>query len=244
VTSSNPHVFARVKTGNPHVKIHVHTNNDGSGSAYDGDMEFQLFRDFAPETASFIAGYAQSGYYDNVIFHRIIEDFVIQGGDPAGTGSGVTPGNVNLNLNYSLPHEFRKELIYSGRGQLAMANSADGYTGDNFPDNGNFRYKSASFTATNGTQFFITLGQPRHLDFKHTVFGQLVRGFDVIDKLESVPKTSDKPNVDVKMTALSVAPSKTDAILLLSATTPGPALITLTAKDPAGNTTSRSSMWR
>ena len=247
VVSSSPNVIARVKTGNPHVKMHIHTDNDGSGSAYDGDMEFQLYRDATPDTASFLAGYAESGFYDNVIFHRIIPGFVIQGGDPAGTGSGITPGNVNLNLNYSLPHEFRPELIFSGRGQLAMANSAGGYS-RSFPINGNTRYLTASFTPTNGTQFFITLDPLRafgpskvNLDYKHTVFGQLIRGFDVMAKVAAVPTSpSDKPDVAVKMTTLSVAPSKTDAVLLLSATAPGTSTVTVKVKDPAGNEATRT----
>ncbi len=245
VTSSSPHVFARIKTGNPHLKMQVHTDNDGTGVAYDGVMEFQLFRDFTPETASFIAGYAQSGFYDNVLFHRIIPGFVVQGGDPAGTGTGITGAGVNLNLNYSLPHEFRNELIFSGRGQLAMANSSGGYS-QSFPTTDNFRYRTGSFTATNGTQFFITLDPLRafgpsqvNLTYKHTLFGQLVRGFDVMEKAEGVPKTNDKPNVDFKMSTLSVAPSKTDAILLVSATTLATCAITVTATDPDGNSAVR-----
>ncbi len=248
VVSSSPHIFARVKTGNPHVKMHVHTDNDGSGNPYDGDMEFQLYRHATPDTAAFLAGYVQSGYYDNVIFHRIIPGFVIQGGDPAGTGTGVTPGNVNLNLNYQLPHEFRPELIFTGRGQLAMANSSGGYN-QSFPANGNTRYRTGSFTPTNGTQFFITLDPLRafgpskvNLDFKHTVFGQLIRGFDVMTRVAAVPTNSntDKPNVTVKMTTLSAAPSKTDAVLLLSANAPGAGIVTVKVKDPAGNEATRT----
>ncbi len=236
VTSSNSKIFARVKTGNPSMKMHVSTTNDGSGAAYAGDMEFVLFRDDTPETAGFIGGFAQAGYYDNLIFHRIVTDFVIQGGDPAGTGSGITSANVDLNLNYKLPNEFRSKYIFSGRGQLAMANS--GYM-QNFPSNGNF-YSSGNFTATNGSQFFMTLAQPRFLDFKHTIFGQLVRGYDVMAKVAAVPATSEKPNVAVKMSGFTVAPSKTDAVLLLSTTTvTAAATIDVTATDAAGNSATR-----
>jgi|GEM_PF-3123223 len=276
VVSSNPHVFARVKTGNPQLKVHVHSDNDGSGSPLDGDMEFSLFRDYAPETVSFIGGYAQAGYYDNVIFHRIVPNFVIQGGDPAGTGDGrayqldadgrfvLNNGQKvllqNYNLSYSLANEFRTELIFSGRGQLAMANA--GY-GGNFVASGNSRYQTASYIPTNGTQFFITLGELRdfnggvNLDYKHTIFGQLVRGFDIMDKCAALPtitrETStdsaspdfnkpaydNRPVPDLKMTALSVAPSKTDGILLISATAPGNCTITVTAKDKDNNTTTK-----
>ena len=271
VTSSNARVFARLKTGNPHVKIHVHTDNDGSGSAYDGDLEFELFRSFAPETAASIAGYAQAGYYDNVTFHRIVPDFVIQGGDPAGTGSGQvyqldaqgrivynTQGSptvlADYNENYKLPNEFSPELIFSGRGQLAMANS--GY-GGGFQYTGNPRYFTANYDATNGTQFFMTLGPQRFLDFKHTIYGQLVRGFDTMTKLATVPTTSrvtsndpnnpnyhlpaldNRPNSDVKMTSVSVAPSRTDASLFVTAIAPGMSTLKVTATDSAGHSASR-----
>lgn len=244
VKSSNPNILARIRTGNPHLKMRVKTDNVGSGSAFEGDMEFQLFRNLAPETASFIGGYAQSGYFDNVLFHRIVPSFVLQGGDPAGTGTGVTSGGLNLNLNYSLPHEFRPELIFTGRGQLAMANSDGGYNlhdsngfllPDAFPSNGNLQYRTGNFQPTNGTQFFITLGQPRNppfnLDFKHTIFGQLIRGFDVMDRFAAVPQSAanNKPTVDVKMISHSVVPSTRDAILLLSAAGAGSTTITVTA---------------
>ena len=247
VTTSNPNFMARVRTGNFHYKMHVHTDDDGSVSGtptpYDGDMEFQLFRHATPETAAFIAGFAQSGYYDNVKFHRIIPDFVIQGGDPAGTGSGNAP--------YSIRHEFRPELIYTGRGQLAMANSEGGYHQE-FNNNGNFQYRTGTFTPTNGSQFFVTLAQPRHLDFKHTLFGQLVRGFNTLDKVESVSIDEDGPDntagtgddnrpfTPVVMTQHTVTASKTDGILLISATKTGTATLTITARDPNGGTATQT----
>jgi large repetitive protein len=247
VTSSNPLFKARVRTGTFQYKMHVHTDDDGSVAGtptpYDGDMEFQLFRHATPETAAFIAGFAQSGYYNDVVFHRIIPDFVIQGGDPAGTGSGNAP--------YIIRHEFRPELIYTARGQLAMANSQGGYDQD-FPNNGNFQYRTGNFTATNGSQFFVTLGQPRHLDFKHTLFGQLVRGFATLDKIESVSVDEDgadntagtgdddRPFTPVKMTQHSVTASKTDGVLLVSTTTTGNTVLTVTARDPQGGTATRT----
>jgi cyclophilin family peptidyl-prolyl cis-trans isomerase len=247
VTSSNPQFMARVRTGNFHYKMHVHTDDDGSvvgtPTPYDGDMEFQLFRNATPETAAFIAGFAQSGYYDNVKIHRIIPDFIIQGGDPAGTGGGDSP--------YTIRHEFRPHLIYTGRGQLAMANSQGGYDQE-FKNNGNFQYRTGTFTPTNGSQFFVTLGQPRHLDFKHTLFGQLVRGFSTLDKVESVSVDEDGPDntagngdddrpfTPVLMTQHAVTASKTDGVLLVSATTTGAAILTVTARDPQGGTVQRT----
>jgi cyclophilin family peptidyl-prolyl cis-trans isomerase len=240
VTSSSPLVMARVRSGNFHYKVHVHSDNNGQNVPVDGDMEFQLFRNATPETAAFIAGYAQSGYYDDVLFHRVIPNFVIQGGDKAGTGGGPSP--------YTIRHEFRPELIYTGRGQLAMANSGGGYQ-QTFPNNGNFRYHTGSFNATNGSQFFVTLGQPRHLDFKHTLFGQLVRGFPTLDQISGVKTNADgtvgtsdddRPATPVKMTTHSVTASRTDAVLLLSAKTTGQATVTVTARDPGGAVATKS----
>ena len=234
VTSSNPGIMARVRSGDFHYKMTVHSDNDGTvqGGTHplDGDMEFQMFRNVTPETAATIAGYAQAGYYDNVLFHRVIPNFVIQGGDPAGTGAGASP--------YTVRHEFRPELIYTGRGQLAMANSSGGYS-QSFPNNGN-RYRTGSFTATNGSQFFVTLGQPRHLDFKHTLFGQLVRGFPTLDRIAAVSTDdNDKPDSPVKMTTHSVTASRTDAVLLISAKTTGTCTLTVTAEDSHGEKASK-----
>lgn len=241
VTSSNPHVMARVRSGDFHYKVTVHSDNDGTGAALDGDMEFQMFRNVTPETSSAIAGFAQSGKYDNVLFHRVIPNFVIQGGDfDKNNGSGASP--------YSIPHEFRPELIYTGRGQLAMANSAGGYK-QTFPESANFRYRTGSFEATNGSQFFVTLAQPRHLDYKHTLFGQLVRGFPILDKIEDVPTDSDNPAVEnpadkpvtpVKMASHAVTASRTDAVLLISAKNTGTATLTVTARDSSGQTAAKT----
>lgn len=234
VESSKSRISARVRTGNPHYKMTVHTDDDGSVTGtptpFTGDMEFQLFSHATPETAGLIAGVAQSGYYDDVLIHRVIQEFVIQGGDKAGTGSGTSP--------FIIPHEFRPELIYTGFGQLAMANSQGGYS-QAFPFNGNPRYSTGRFRPTNGTQFFVTLGQPRHLDFKHTLFGQIVRGTDTLDRVAAVKVAgADRPVTNVKMTAHSVFASKTDAVILISATAIGPAEITVTAEDANGEKTS------
>ncbi len=232
VSSSNPKIMARVRTGCPILKIHVSYAGDPAASppaaAFEGDMEYQLFRDVTPATTGSIGGAAQGGFYDGVIFHRVIPGFVIQGGDKTGTGSG-DPG-------FSSPHEFRPELIFSGRGQLAMANSNGGYERGNFSQIGQFTiFTVGNFAATNSSQFFVTVAQPRTLDFKHTIFGQLIRGFDVLDKVVAVPRgAGDKPTSAVVMTAVSVVPGKSDATLMLSATAIGSATLTVTARDPAG----------
>jgi len=125
----------------------LHTNH--------GDITIELFDEDAPKTVENFRKLAADGFYDGLIFHRVIPDFMIQGGCPEGTGTGG-PG-------YTFEDEFNQHKIE--RGALAMANS-----GPN----------------TNGSQFFIvTTEAAPWLDGKHTVFGQVTDGMDVIDKLDS-----------------------------------------------------------
>lgn len=116
-----------------------------------GDMVFKLHADKAPKTVNNFVFLARQGYYDGTKFHRVINGFMAQGGDPTATGSGG-PG-------YSFEDEFHPDLRHNGRGILSMANA-----GPN----------------TNGSQFFITHGPTTHLDDKHSVFGRLVEGDDVL----------------------------------------------------------------
>jgi cyclophilin family peptidyl-prolyl cis-trans isomerase len=246
VETSNPKVFARIKTGNRILRVHIDYAGDPAatppGAPFSGDLDFQLFQDLTPITSGTIAGLAQAGYYDNLIFHRIIPGFVAQGGDPAGNGSGLSdPANPDsyIGLPFSFEHEFRPSLIFSGRGQLAMANSNGGY--DRGRHLGSGFIQLGNFSATNGSQFFITFAQPRHLDFKHTIFGQLLRGFDLLDKLATVPRDAgDKPTVPVKMTTVTIAPGRTDATLFVSAIAMGRARVSVVARDPAGNEVSKA----
>ena len=122
-----------------------------------GEIEFELFDEDAPKTVENFRTLAQKGFYDGLTFHRIIKDFMIQGGCPQGTGTGG-PG-------YTFEDEFNDHKVV--RGALAMANA-----GPN----------------TNGSQFFIvTTAAATHLDGRHTVFGQVTSGMDVVDKLEGLP---------------------------------------------------------
>jgi cyclophilin family peptidyl-prolyl cis-trans isomerase len=210
VTSSNSRIQARVKTGNPYLKLQV-KQTLGSTVVIDGVMEFQLFRDLAPNTVNYIAGLAQSGYYDDQIFHRIIKDFVIQGGDPGGTGTGG-PG-------FQFEDEFHPALSFCTKGQLAMANS-----GKNI---------STGFLATNGSQFFVTTGAqpPKHLNFKHTIFGQLVRGFDVLAKCENVVLPVDAPEKNLKIVKAEMVENHQDAVLTIGAAGVGGATLTVGVSD-------------
>jgi cyclophilin family peptidyl-prolyl cis-trans isomerase len=145
-------------------------------STSEGDLVIELFDDDAPKTVKNFKDLAAKGFYDGLIFHRVIKDFMIQGGCPQGTGTGG-PG-------YTFEDEFNDHKIV--RGALAMANA-----GPN----------------TNGSQFFIvTADACPWLDGKHTVFGRVVEGMDVIDKIEATPTGSgDKPVADVRIDALKAA---------------------------------------
>lgn len=120
-----------------------------------GDIRIELFADKTPKTVANFEKLANDGYYDGLTFHRVIEDFMVQGGCPKGTGTGG-PG-------YTFEDEFHPELKHDGPGVLSMANA-----GPN----------------TNGSQFFITHVATPWLDGKHSVFGKVLDGQDVIDSIE------------------------------------------------------------
>jgi cyclophilin family peptidyl-prolyl cis-trans isomerase len=128
-----------------------------------GTMVIELFADKTPLTVNNFIFLSREGFYDGVIFHRVIDNFMVQGGDPTGTGRGG-PG-------YKFGDEFNASLKHDKQGILSMANAGPG---------------------TNGSQFFITHGPTPHLNGKHTVFGQIVEGLDV---LMSIP-ARDPGNVN------------------------------------------------
>jgi cyclophilin family peptidyl-prolyl cis-trans isomerase len=141
-----------------------------------GTIELELFDDDAPKTVENFKKLAGDGFYDGVIFHRVIPDFMIQGGDPTGTGRGG-PG-------YQFEDEFNEHPVE--RGALAMANA-----GPN----------------TNGSQFFIvTADACPWLDGKHTVFGKVTSGMDVVDEISNVDTVAgDKPRDEVRIETLSLS---------------------------------------
>jgi Peptidyl-prolyl cis-trans isomerase (rotamase) - cyclophilin family len=146
----------------------LHTNH--------GAIAVELFDDDAPKTVENFTKLARDGFYDGVIFHRVIPDFMIQGGDPTGTGSGG-PG-------YTFEDEFNDNKIV--RGALAMANA-----GPN----------------TNGSQFFIvTTEAASWLDGKHTVFGRVTDGMDVVDTISALETDArDRPSTDVVIERVELA---------------------------------------
>ena len=141
-----------------------------------GDITLDLFDEDAPKTVENFRKLASDGFYDGLTFHRIIRDFMIQGGCPQGTGTGG-PG-------YTFEDEINDHKVV--RGALAMANA-----GPN----------------TNGSQFFIvTTGAAPWLDGKHTVFGQVTDGMDVVDKLEGLPTDArDRPREDAVIEKITVS---------------------------------------
>ena len=158
-----------------------------------GDIRITLFADQAPKTVRNFTGLAEgtqewtdprvrakstAPLYDGTIFHRVISGFMIQGGDPLGTGTGG-PG-------YRFADEFHPELIFDRPYLLAMANSGPG---------------------TNGSQFFITVTPTKHLNMKHSIFGEVAdqESRDVVDAIAAVPTgQGDRPRTDVVITSIDI----------------------------------------
>jgi cyclophilin family peptidyl-prolyl cis-trans isomerase len=139
-----------------------------------GSIGLELFDEDAPNTVGNFTKLARDGFYDGVIFHRVIPDFMIQGGDPTGTGSGG-PG-------YQFEDEFNENLVE--RGALAMANAGPNTNGSQF--------------------FIVTADACPWLDGKHTVFGRVVSGMAVVDAIEKVETANDRPLDEVRIESISV----------------------------------------
>ena len=179
-------VLAVVMAGTANMEAALKPGTYAQFTTSMGNFTVLLFEQDAPKTVANFVGLAEGTkewtdsktgqkvkrpYYDNLIFHRIIDGFMIQGGDPLGVGTGG-PG-------YQFADEFSPKLRHSKEGILSMANS-----GKN----------------TNGGQFFITLGPTPHLDNKHSVFGEVVEGMDVVRKIGKVKVgMNDKPVTPVTM---------------------------------------------
>ena len=139
-----------------------------------GKIEIELMPDAAPKTCENFLGLVQKGYYDGLIFHRVIKGFMIQGGDPTGTGRG---GESLWKKPFA--DEFSQAVKFEAPGILAMANS-----GPN----------------TNGSQFFITTAKTPWLNMHHTIFGKVIQGYDAVQKIESSEADlSDRPVEEQKI---------------------------------------------
>jgi cyclophilin family peptidyl-prolyl cis-trans isomerase len=156
-----------------------------------GTMTFMLFPEYAPHTINVFQGLTTSGFYNsNTIFHRVVSNFVIQGGDPQTNGFG--------GLVFQYDDEFNPQAIFSGNGQLALANSGKD---------------------TDGSQFFVTVGQQRFLDFGYPLFGQLVRGFGVLSNINfTAVDTNSRPLADEIIQSATYVTNTSDTVLTLTAT--------------------------
>lgn len=145
-----------------------------------GDIKIRLYPDIAPKTCENFATLAKKGYYDGVIFHRVIKEFMIQGGDPTGTGCG---GESCWGGTFE--DECDPNVSFDKKGLIAMANAGPG---------------------TNGSQFFITTTLTPWLHMHHTIFGEVVDGYDVVEKIENC-RTGfmDKPLEEQKILSVEIS---------------------------------------
>ena len=204
--SANSVVTTFIPEGNRSLRINV--------AGY-GEMVFELFEGRVPRVTQQIIALAESGFYNGVSFHRVINDFVIQGGDPTGTGSG---GSNFANFD----DQFHVDLQHNRTGLLSMAKAGDD---------------------TNNSQFFITEGETRHLDFNHSIFGLLVEGEEVRDRISNViVDSSDRPLTPVTMEAVSVFADTKNAVLMLKAPagTTGTSMVTVTVTNASGDQTQKT----
>jgi peptidyl-prolyl cis-trans isomerase A (cyclophilin A) len=154
--------------GEQHIMVELHTNH--------GIIKIELDAEKAPKSVENFLNYVKKGHYDNTVFHRVIDGFMIQGGDPLGTGTGG-PG-------YEFADEFHPDLQFDRPYLLAMANAGPG---------------------TNGSQFFITVVPTPHLNGRHTIFGEVIDGSDVIEEISRVQTgRNDRPVQDVVLESVEI----------------------------------------
>ena len=162
----------------PEFSIDVNKSYSAEINTTSGLMTVELFTDFAPNTVNNFVALSEDGYYNNIIFHRVIKDFMIQGGDPSGTGHG----EMGKYPGYEFGDELNNPMPYE-KGILAMANR-----GPN----------------TNGSQFFI-MHSDYPLPYQYTIFGKVTQGLDVIDQIAMIETdASDKPLNDVILSLIHI----------------------------------------
>ncbi len=214
VQSSNSNVTATVLAGNPSLKMTV-SGTDSSNQPFSGVLTFQLFQDFAPSTVARIEQLVNSGFYNGLTFHRIINNFVAQGGDPLGNGTGGSGTLIN--------DEFSSKLTYNSRGLLGLANRGHD---------------------TNDSQFFITDTKtsaplPENLNFQQPIIGILTSGFATFQKLITTPTNSstNAPINTATMSNLQIFTDTQNGVLQITApsTFTGSSNLVVTATDGSGS---------
>ncbi|HGA1493480.1 TPA: peptidylprolyl isomerase [Streptococcus suis] len=177
----------------------------------EGDITIKLFPEQAPLTVENFLTHAKNGYYNGTIFHRVIKDFMIQGGDPLGNGTGGESIWAGKGTTIDAGYGFKDEIsafLYNIRGSLSMANAGAGTNGSQFFINQNTTDMSSQLSSskypTKIVEAYKNGGNP-NLDGKHTVFGQVIEGMDIVDKIASVETdSSDKPKTDVKIESIEI----------------------------------------
>ena len=174
-----------------------------------GPIKIKLFPEIAPKAVENFLTHAENGYYDGIIFHRVMEDFMIQGGDPTGTGTGG-----ESIFGGSFEDEFSEEVFHL-RGALSMANAGPSTNGSQF-----FIVQSTQFDMGSLNkkvdypeeivEAYVEMGGTAHLDHAHTVFGQVVEGMDTVDKIATVEAIQSRPVDDVVIESIEILqnPSK------------------------------------
>ncbi len=230
VTSSNPDVSVTPAKGQFWTITVTHTAASASDISFTGSMTFQLFQDLTPDAVQKIEQLITSGFYTSPTqptsgtalasknFHRIVSGFAAQAGSLTGNGTG------SLNApGYPFPDQFNTQLIFNGNAQLAMANAGND---------------------TNDSQFFITYGAQRFLDFNYTIFGQLVSGQNVLQELSQVQVTTNssgeksQPVSPVLITTSTLSGTNPNGVLHINAANAQPgetSSVTVTAHDPTDN---------
>ena len=199
-------VEARVLSGNRSIRIDMETY---------GDMVFELFEQRAPIASGRMIQLAEAGFYDDIVIHRVIDDFVIQGGDPTGTGAGGS----------NLPNfddDYHEELQHNRKGVISFAKAADD---------------------TNNSQFFVPESPLRYLDFNFSVFGQLIEGEEVREAIsEHATNSSDRPQTDIKIKTIDVFRDMENSLVMLKPTGNGTGSteVTITVTDESGNSFSET----
>lgn len=172
----NPPAQSNMPAADQAKQAPVQANSIAKFETNKGNFTVELFEDKTPITAKNFIDLANKGFYNGTLFHRVIDNFMIQGGDPQGNGTGG-PG-------YTIADEFHPSLKHTGPGMLSMANR-----GPN----------------TGGSQFFITLAPTPWLDNKHAIFGKVIEGLDVVQKIGKVKTgANDKPVEDVVVKKITI----------------------------------------